>query len=178
MEISTLTRLAALAVVLIAAPATSAPKSDSAEVCALGARILAEQAHRGANAFDGGAKGSAPFLQEASRRAEPPLSKAEWKLLDRPPENLFSRCPELTKQLPKGTRMATPQDLAALQKITRLEPLFVGTIYAPWITPDGSRALVYEAVRCAGLCGSGSFTAYRRVKGRWVQDRVIFNLMS
>ncbi|MEW6389065.1 MAG: hypothetical protein AB1542_01265 [Pseudomonadota bacterium] len=178
MSTPTLKRLVIVAIALTATPALSTPKNDKAEVCALGARIVAEQARRDVTAFDGQDAASAQFLQDVSRRAEPPLSKAEWALLRRAPQNLFARCPDLTTQLPAGTRMATPEDLAAVQKITRLEPLFIGVIQAPLITPDGRRALVYQSIRCAGLCGDGSLTAYRRVDGRWVQDRVIFRFVS
>ncbi|PHY21244.1 hypothetical protein [Caulobacter sp. BP25] len=178
MKTSILKRLIVVATALTAAPAISAPKNDGAEVCTLGARILAEQARAGVKIFDSEGASSAEFLQDAAGRSKPPPSQAEWKLLQRPTENLFTRCPQLMKRLPEGVRMATPEEMAAVEKLGQYNLISVGFIHAPLITPDGRTALVFESMRCPGLCGNGSLTAYHRAKGSWVKGRVFFRFMS
>jgi hypothetical protein len=177
MTISILNRLVIVAAVFTAVPAIGAPRNNQAEVCALGARILAEQARGGVKIFDGEGVGPAKLIQDAARRSQPPPAKAELKLLEPAPENLFVRCPKLMKRLPEGARMATPEDMAAVKTSLR-GSLLIGLIHAPRITPDGRTALAFASVRCPGLCGNGGLTAYRRVGGRWVADRVFFRFMS
>jgi len=173
--------LAALAVAaFMTTPAIGGPKpiAHEAAACALGAQVMAEQARRGVNIFDAEQRYPADYFKKRSRIERWPLTEAQQALLDKhQPESLFVRCPELMKQLPAGARMATPEDRIKVEQLG-LHRLYIGTILAPLVAPDGRSALMFESTRCVGLCGGGSLHVYRRVDGAWIKGEPIFTLVS
>jgi hypothetical protein len=182
---ATLRSLIALALAaLLAAPAIGAPKAPSgsaakAEACALGARVMADQARRGAMVFDGLSAFPPDHFQAAARAEQWHLSEAHQAFLaKRTAENLFASCPELAGRLPKGTRMATPEDLASVREIVSRNRVYVGQILTPVIAPDRRTALVFESISCSGLCGSGSIYPYHHVDGAWVRGKAILLVFS
>lgn len=179
---STMLRMLAVMAVtgFVTTPAIGAPKpiAQRPAACALGAQVMAEQARRGVKIFDGVRTYPADYFKNGARNERWRLSKAHRILLAKTrPENLFVRCPELMKQLPPGARMATPEDRI---KVERLGPhrLYVGTLLTPLVAPDGRSALVFEFMKCVGLCGDGSLHVYRRVNGAWIKGEPIFRMIS
>jgi hypothetical protein len=169
---------------LVAAPAVGAPKPNRHKVaaCALGAQIMAEQAHGGVNAFDDQDDFANKFIKQGISDARPSgwgLSAWQRTLLTKqPPVNLFARCPELANRLPGGTRLATAADRAAVQRLGQMPRIYIGQIAAPSITADGRTALVMEFTHCSGLCGGGSLRVYKLVGQRWVKGEAVFTMIS